>query len=80
MVRGDLCLPSLEEYLRICRTYEKIAVLELKNPMPKSDVERIIKIVKSEYEIDKTVFISFDYNNLVYVNLPIKVKSKFQEK
>ena len=67
MVRGDLCLPSLEEYLRICRTYEKIAVLELKNPMPKSDVERIIKIVKSEYEIDKTVFISFDYNNLVYV-------------
>ena len=66
-IREDLCLPNLEEYLRICRIYEKIAVLELKNPMPKSDIERIIKIIKSEYEINKTVFISFDYNNLVYV-------------
>lgn len=66
-VREDLCLPSLEEYLRICKTYGKTGVLELKNPLEKSDVEEILNIVKSEYETDKLVFISFDYNNLVYI-------------
>ena len=29
--RGDLCLPELQEYLRICSRYEKTAVLELKD-------------------------------------------------
>ena len=66
-IREDLCLPSLEEYLRICRTYGKIGVLELKNPFQKSDVEKILKTVRNEYKIDKMVFISFDYNNLVYI-------------
>ena len=65
--REDLCLPSLEEYLRICKTYGKIGVLEFKNPFEKSDIEKILTIVKNEYETDKLIFISFDYNNLVYV-------------
>lgn len=66
-IREDLCLPSLEEYLRICRTYGKIGVLELKNSFEKSDVEKILKTVRNEYKIDKMIFISFDYNNLVYI-------------
>lgn len=66
-IREDLCLPGLEEYLRICKTYDKTGVLELKNPFEKSDVERILDIVKNEYETDKLIFISFDYNNLVYI-------------
>ena len=65
--REDLCLPSLEEYLRICKTYGKTGVLERKNPFEKSDVEKILNIVKNEYETDKLIFISFDYNNLVYI-------------
>ena len=66
-IREDLCLPSLEEYLRICKTYGKTGVLELKNHFEKSDVEKILDIVKNEYETDKLIFISFDYNNLVYI-------------
>ena len=31
------------------------------------DVEKILDIVKNEYETDKLIFISFDYNNLVYI-------------
>lgn len=64
-IREDLCLPSLEEYLRICRKYEKTAVLELKNAFLKTDVERILKIVRNEYSLKHMIFISFDYNNAV---------------
>lgn len=66
-IRKDLCLPGLEEYLRICKKYGKICVLELKNPFKKSNVEEIIKTVRNEFSVEKTIFISFDYNNLVYV-------------
>ena len=31
--REDLCLPTLEEYLRVCRQYGKQAILELKNQL-----------------------------------------------
>ncbi|MFQ8952180.1 MAG: hypothetical protein ACLR56_03605 [Oscillospiraceae bacterium] len=33
--RGDLRLPTLEEYLRICADYGKIGVLELKIRFPR---------------------------------------------
>lgn len=39
MPRADLCLPSPEEYISICKKYEKTAVLELKNPMPPETVK-----------------------------------------
>ena len=65
--REDLCMPSLEEYLRICATYEKTAVLELKNPFLKDDIKNILEIVKREYSIEKMIFISFEYQNLVYL-------------
>lgn len=63
--RQDLCLPSLEEYLRICRTYGKECVLELKNSFEKDDIKAILKTVKNEYAAEHTIFISFDYGNLV---------------
>ena len=65
--RGDLRLPTLEEYLRICTDYGKIGVLELKNPFPAEDVKNILETVKKEYSLDKMIFISFDYQNLVYL-------------
>ena len=39
MPRADLCLPSPEEYISICKKYEKTAVLELKNPMSPETVK-----------------------------------------
>ena len=57
--RGDLILPTLEEYIRVCRRYEKTAVLELKNHMEKSDIANIIETVQGENHLQKTIFISF---------------------
>ncbi len=63
--RGDLILPTLEEYIRVCRRYEKTAVLELKNHMEKSDIANIIETVQGENHLQKTIFISFDLPNLI---------------
>ncbi len=37
--RKDLVLPSLAEYIQICKKYEKISVLELKNHMQPKDID-----------------------------------------
>lgn len=63
--RKDLFLPSLDEYIVICRKYEKQAILELKNPMPKEKVWEIAEVVKALGWFERTTFISFAGENLV---------------
>lgn len=65
--RTDIRIPTLEEYIGICKHYEKTAVLELKNHIEKEKVWEICeKIIEMDY-MDKVIFISFDYDNLTYV-------------
>ena len=63
--REDLCLPSLDEYIRICKKYDKQSILELKNPMPKEKVWEIVETVKELGWYERTTFISFSQENLV---------------
>lgn len=63
--RWDLVLPTLEEYIGICKKYNKIAVLELKNPMPEACVVEIIRAVEAMEYADKMVVISFSFDNMV---------------
>ncbi len=63
--RADLFLPTLEEYLTICKKYDKHAILELKNPMEEGHVKNIAEIVEKMGWMKKTVFISFAGENLV---------------
>ena len=65
--RIELKIPSLEEYMRICRKYEKTAVLELKNRFAFEHIGEIIKITESIGQLENTIFISFDYGNLTDV-------------
>jgi glycerophosphoryl diester phosphodiesterase len=67
MLRTDLHLPSLEEYLSICKYYDKVCVLELKNPMAEEAVRQIVEICQKVYSLDKLVFISFSFQNMVYI-------------
>ncbi len=66
-VREDLRMPSLEEYIGICKKYEKTCVLELKNPMEEVQVRRIIDRIETLGYLDEVIFISFCFENLVYV-------------
>ncbi|MBE6580649.1 MAG: hypothetical protein E7650_03425 [Ruminococcaceae bacterium] len=66
--RSDLCLPSLEEYIGICKKYEKCAVLELKNAFAEADIYEICDIIEGLGYLEHTTFISFCYDNLVYLH------------
>ena len=65
--RADLFLPSLDEYLYICKKYEKICILELKEEMKEDDIVGIANAVNAAEMFEKTVFISFCGQNLVYL-------------
>ena len=65
--RRDLILPSLEEYIGICRKYGKVAVLELKNHFDPEDADKIIEIIRGMDYLDQTIFISFDLPNMIHI-------------
>lgn len=65
--RGDLRIPTLKDYVRICKKYSKVGVLELKNHFDEGDVERIIAEITEEDYLPGIIFISFDLENLVTV-------------
>ncbi len=63
--RADLFMPTLEEYIGICKKYDKVAVLELKNPMEVEYIYAIAETIKAMDWFEKTIFISFAGENLV---------------
>lgn len=65
--REDLRIPTMVEYIRTCKRYEKIAVLELKTEYTYEQVCKIIDLIEAEEYLDSVVFISFSYNNLLLV-------------
>jgi glycerophosphoryl diester phosphodiesterase len=65
--KADLRIPSLEEYIEICKKYGKIAILELKDNFCNNDVDEIIEIIKNLDYFENTIFISFFKNPLIYI-------------
>ena len=63
--REDLHIPTLLEYICTCKRYEKIAVLELKNEFEKDEIKAICEEIESVDYLDRVIFISFAFNNLV---------------
>lgn len=63
--RRDLVLPTLSDYIRICKYYGKIAVLELKNPMKPEHLAGIAEEIRSLDYLEGTLFISFSWENMV---------------
>lgn len=65
--RWDLMLPTLREYIAICKRYDKVAVLELKNPMAEQDVCGIMETIRKMEYTDKLIVISFALDNLIFL-------------
>ncbi len=65
--RYDLRLPSLQNYISICKKYEKICVLELKSLFTPEETAALIDIIRSCGYLDSVIFISFHYDDLVNV-------------
>lgn len=65
--RNDLRIPTLQEYVRICKKYGKVGVLELKNTFEPADIQKIIDIIKEEEYLSGIIFISFSLENMICV-------------
>ena len=65
--RKDIRIPLLEEYISICKKYEKVCVLEIKNHFEIKQIETLTDIIKKLEYIDKVIFISFDFDNCVNI-------------
>ena len=65
--RTDIRIPSLAEYISICKYYEKVCILELKNHFEKEDIDNICQIINDLGYLQGVVFISFDFDNLVQI-------------
>lgn len=63
--RGDLRIPTLVEYVRACKRYGKVCVLELKDDFSPEQLEEIAEILRGEDYLQKVVFIAFGLENLV---------------
>lgn len=65
--RGDLLLPTLAEYVNICKKYDKDCVLEIKNHFEPEDIENVIAIIRGIGWLERTIFISFDLPNMLCI-------------
>ena len=64
---------SLEEYINICKAFNKYAILELKGEMSEENLYSIYEIINNLKYLTKVIFISFHKNNL------IKLKDIYEE-
>ena len=65
--RFDLRPTTLQNYLAICKKYEKHSIIELKSDFTDEDISKIIEIAEHYGQLENTTFISFNYENLVKV-------------
>ena len=63
--RSDLRIPTLQEYVQVCKRYGKVCVLELKNRFEPEDIRRIVDIIRGEEYLEKVIFISFNLQNMI---------------
>lgn len=60
-----LHIPSLEEYIRICKRYGKKCILELKNKFEPENIRQITNMFSNLGYSDGVVYISFFEENLI---------------
>ena len=63
--RPDLIIPSLEEYITICKKYGKKCVLELKGAFAPEMIARMVEEIRALDYLESVIFISFYFDNMV---------------
>ena len=61
--RKDIRIPTMQDYVKICKKYGKVCILEVKNVFSKDDLERMIEEIKHLDYLDGVIFISIEYEN-----------------
>lgn len=63
--RADLRIPTLQEYVRICKRYGKVCVTELKHPMTQENIADVVACFRAQEYLNGAVFITFYPENLI---------------
>ena len=63
--RGDLIIPSISEYISICKKYDKKCVIELKGVWTIECIDKMVEEIKGLEYLENVIFISFNLSNLV---------------
>ncbi len=63
--RRDIKIPSLSDYVQICKKYEKKCILEVKNIFTVEDIKRLVEEIKALDYLENVIFISIEYENCV---------------
>lgn len=63
--RTDLRPCSVENYISICKKYDKHCILEIKSDLTNDEIKKLVNICKNFKYLDNITFISFGYENLV---------------
>jgi len=63
--RGDLMMPTLAEYIKICKTYGKKCVLEIKGTFTEEQCRGVVDIIRDMDYLDSMIFISFSWDSLI---------------
>ena len=62
--RIDLKIPNLQEYIGICKIYEKKCILEFKNVFSEEDIKKVLNKINDMNYFENVIFISFKLDNL----------------
>lgn len=65
--RYDLRVPTLQNYISICKKYRKHCILELKSDFTEAEIAAIISIIEDYGYLNEVTFIAFGYENLLRV-------------
>ena len=65
--RADLRPCTLENYISICKKYDKQCILELKSDFTEEETEKYIEIIRSLDYLERVTFISFKYDVLLRI-------------
>ena len=63
--RQDIRIPSLADYVKICKKYDKKCILEVKNIFAVEDITRMVEEIKMIDYLENVIFISIEYENCV---------------
>ena len=63
--RSDLVIPTMSEYINVCKKYGKKCVIEVKNRMKTDDLKKLVDEIKGLDYLDDVIFISFSFENVV---------------
>ena len=75
LTRSDLRISTVGEYIRLCKKYGKVAVVELKSEMTSENIAYLIKQFCDHDYLDNAVFISFNWESLAEVRKQVPWQS-----